>query len=172
MIEFAQKLDNTLIEVIEGFCSHLQKQLGIPFGWMLTSISLGTATIGATAALLMFGDDGGYARYVMTAMWAVAFALIIAFFRQTLWHHMRHWPRSAMHQHWTRMALVTRESARPMRYAAVFGTCLFLPGIILQAAAGNEDLALSLLRFLFVSMVPITIMMYAFCAMPSASDKE
>ncbi|NTF17154.1 hypothetical protein G6L37_01750 [Agrobacterium rubi] len=171
MFEFAEKMDNGLIRVIDGFCSHLQTEVGIPFGWMLSIVSIGTALIAFAAAMLMFeGDDPG--RFAFAALWLGCLAFITLFFRRTLWHHMRKWPGHLLIQHWTRMAMMMREDGRPMRYLALFGTALFVVSSTLQLLGGQTDFALGSLRFLAVSMTPIVIMMYAFCAIPATTNKS
>jgi hypothetical protein len=64
------------------------------------------------------------------------------------------------------MAIMMRENGRPIRYVTLAGTLLLIPGAIVPLSWGQPEMAVASLRFLFVSMFPITIMMYAFCALP------
>lgn len=169
MIDLADKLDRQLISIVDGFCEHLQRQVGIPFGWMLTTISLGTAVIAFTASMLMFQD--GSTELLFSAMWGMAFAFILLFFSKTLWRHMRQWPADRFRHHWTSMAIMMRDNGRPIRFVTLAGTVMLIPGAFAPLSWGHPEMTINSLRFLFVSMVPITIMMYAFCAMPhSKSD--
>ncbi len=164
MIELADKLDRQLISIVDGFCEHLQRQVGIPFGWMLTTISLGTAVIAFTASMLMFHD--GSTELLFAAMWSMAFAFILLFLRRTLWRQMQQWPADVFLRHWSAMALMMREDGRPIRYVTLVGTVMLIPGALVPLPWGHPEMAINSLRFLFVSMFPITVMMYAFCAMP------
>jgi hypothetical protein len=164
MIDLADKLDRQLISIVDGFCEHLQRQVGIPFGWMLTTISLGTAVIAFTASMLMFRD--GSTELIFAAMWTVAFAFMLLFFRRTLWRQMRQWPADVFLQHWSRMAMMMRNNGRPIRFVTLAGTLLLIPGALVPLSWGHPEMAINSLRFLFVSMFPITVMMYAFCALP------
>jgi hypothetical protein len=173
MIDFADRLDRQLILIVDSFCEHLQKQVGVPFGWMLTTISLGTAAIASTASMLMFREVG--TGGVFAALWILAFAAILMFLRRTLWRQMRDWPDDVFRRHWSTMALMTRDNGRPIRFVTLAGTILLIPGALIPIFSGQPELSINSLRFLFVSMVPITIMMYAFCALPhdsSAPDQQ
>lgn len=167
MIGFAEKLDGGLIRMIDGFCSHIQDQLGVPFGWMLSVISIGTAVISLTAAMLMFDGDQLAPRIFFAILWLGCLTLIVMFFRRTLWLHMRKWPRHLMIQHWTRMAMMARSDGRPIRYMALFGTAMLTLSSTLQLIAGYTEFALTSLRFIFVSIVPVIFMTYAFCVTPA-----
>lgn len=169
MIRYADALDRTLITTVDGFCRHLQSQIGIPFGWMLSSISIGTGFLGATAAVLMFGDDEPIARVVVASLWSACLVFMATFFRRTLWLHMRKWPRERLTQHWTAMAMMARSDGKPIRLLALFGTSILTLSSLLQMAGGSTEFALETLRYLFVSMFPVTLMMYAFCALPASS---
>ena len=59
-----------------------------------------------------------------------------------------------------------------MRYFTLFGTAILALISTLQLVMGSTGLALASLRFLFVSLFPIILMMYAFCAIPSPPDAE
>ena len=172
MIEVAEKLDNALIWTVDGFCRHIQDHLGVPFGWMLSFISIGTAVIAFTAAMLMFAGDQLAGRAVFALLWAGCLILVTLFFRRTLWHQMRRGPSHLVAQYWTRMAMMARTEGRPMRYFTLFGTAILALISTLQLVMGSTGLALASLRFLFVSLFPIILMMYAFCAIPSPPDAE
>jgi hypothetical protein len=114
--------------------------------------------------MLMFRD--GSTELIFAAMWTVAFAFMLLFFRRTLWRQMRQWPADVFLQHWSRMAMMMRNNGRPIRFVTLAGTLLLIPGALVPLSWGHPEMAINSLRFLFVSMFPITVMMYAFCALP------
>jgi hypothetical protein len=170
MIALAYEIDRQLINIIDGFCEHLQKQIGLPFGWMLTIISLGTAAIAFTASMLM--SDDTTSRLMFIWLWGLSVTFMILFFRRGLWLHMREWPKDLFIRHWTIAATMMRENVRPLRFTALAGTVLLLPGALAPVTWGDSEVAMRSLRFLFVTMAPITIMMYAFCAMPHDTTRD
>jgi hypothetical protein len=165
MLDIADRLDRHLISIVDGFCNHLQRQLRIPFAWMISGISLGTGVIAFTAAMLMFGGDDS-SRLPFIVVWVSCFALMIFFLERSLWSRMRRWHSEDVLDHWAGMARMMRDNGRVMRFVAVGGTILLLPGAIMPLLIGAPEVGLRSLKFLFVNMVPVTLMMYAFCALP------
>lgn len=165
MFNIADRLDRHLISIVDGFCSHLQVQLRIPFGWMISIITLGTGLICFIGSMLMFAA-GDPQRLFFIVIWAIAFAGMVLFLERALWRRIRNWPSEDVVIHWAGMGLMMRENGRILRFVAIGGTILLLPGAIAPLFSANPEIGMQSLKFLFVTMVPVTLMMYVFCSLP------
>lgn len=156
------RLDAMLIDCVDSFCSNLQKR--VHYVWMMTAISFGTSGIALAAALLLSRERPDQ-QAIWIALGSAAILFMSVFFWRTLWRDYRRWSAATV-LHWMRMALMMRENGRIIRGVTAGGTAVLALLNVPFLIHGDLMLALMSYRFLFVSMTPILLLMYAFCARP------
>lgn len=162
-------IDDYLIRMVDDFCIGLQTKYRVHYAWMMTGIAFGTCIMAVSASILM-SRGWGAAQLVWPILWGAAVFGMVHFLRTSLWKDVRSWP--ARRDHWVLMATMMRRNGRPMRAFGAGGIVLFF---LLNAPfliVGDRGLAMMSFKFLFVSMVPIMLLMYAFCAMPASLPGE
>ena len=166
MIRLIERADGFLVETVDGFCGMLQTRFRIPHPLVLALVSYAAAAMAIAGSLAMFGIRRTEA-WIIVGCWTVALVLMTGFVVTSLLPAIRRWNAIKFLQA-LNFATRMRVSTKPIRITTALATVVMA---LASLTYGDLAFAAQSIRYTFVSMVPICLMVYAYTSAPVPSPR-